>query len=102
MKKTEKYILLLSDCGSASLDDWCPTFRDDMVVSSWSVGVHEMTYRRFSVAEMDVIVRLPRELNPQSREDGTNMFNECSDRRNKNVLRIMYKMTKPAFLYQKF
>jgi len=47
-----------------------------------------MVYRRFSVAEVDMTVGLPRQLNLQSREDVTNMFNECSGRRNKNVLRI--------------
>lgn len=31
---TEKYVSLLSECGAASLDDWCPTFRNDVVVSS--------------------------------------------------------------------
>jgi len=40
------------------------------------------------VAETDITVRLPRQLNFQNREDVTNMFNECGDRRNKNGIRI--------------
>ena len=85
---TEKYVSLLSKCGAASLDDWWPTFRKDVVVSSWRVSVNLMVYGRFNVAETDITVRLPRQLNFQNREDVTNMFNECGDRRNKNGIRI--------------
>jgi len=47
-----------------------------------------MAYRRFRVAETDLTVRLHRQLNFPNREDVTNMFNECGDRRSRNVLQI--------------